>query len=174
MKFPLASVAVGLAVGIATGMASAADMSVKITQPQLNVAEYHRPYVAVWIEKADQQFVDHLSVWYDVKKRDNGGTKWLKDMRQWWRKGGKDLQVPVDGVTGATRAVGEHVLVFAGKNAPLNKLAPGAYQLVVEASREAGGREVVKLPFQWPSKTVQNVSAKGQEELGVVSLQIKP
>jgi hypothetical protein len=164
----------GLVLVLATGVVSAADMSLKVTLPQLNVAEYHRPYVAVWIEKPDQQFVANLSVLYDIKKRDNGGTKWLKDLRQWWRKGGRDVQMPVDGVSGATRGVGEHVLMFAGKSAPLNTLAPGAYQVVVEVSREMGGRELVKLPFQWPGKTTQAVSAKGKEELGAVALQIKP
>lgn len=164
----------GLAFLLVAGAASAADMSVRITVPQLNVAEYHRPYVAVWIEKPDQQFVANLSVWYDVKKRENGGTKWLKDLRQWWRKSGRELQMPVDGVSGATRGVGEHVLAFSGKSEPLSKLAPGAYQVVVEVSREAGGRELVKLPFQWPGKAAQTVSVKGQEELGPVTVQIKP
>lgn len=53
-------------------------------------------------------------------------------------------------------------------------LPAGEYQLVVEAAREAGGRELVRLPFQWPSKSAQNVSARGKEELGTVSMQIKP
>ena len=33
----------------------------------------------------------NLSVWYDLKLKDNEGTKWLKDMRQWWRKTGREL-----------------------------------------------------------------------------------
>ena len=49
-----------------------------------------------------------LAVWYDVRTKTNNpegeGTKWLKDMRQWWRRGGRDLSVPIDGVTSATRA----------------------------------------------------------------------
>lgn len=153
--------------------AMAGDLAVKLDIPQLNVAEYHKPYVAVWLERPDQSFVANLAVLYDVKKKDNGGAKWLKDMRQWWRKSGRELQVPVDGVTGATRAPGEHTLAFSGSKA-LGNLPAGDYQMVVEAARESGGRELVRVPFQWPAKSTQNLSASGKEELGAVSVQIKP
>ena len=158
---------------LAAAPAFAAELSVKIELPQLQVAEYHRPYIAAWLERGDGQ-VTQLAVWYDQKKKDNGGTKWLKDLRQWWRKGGRDLQVPVDGVTSATRAPGVHTLNYTVGKAPLDSLAAGNYTLFVEASREAGGREVVKLPFVWPVKEAKMVSDKGQEELGNVSLQVKP
>ncbi len=157
--------------------AFAADLSVKITLPQLDVAAYHRPYVAVWLEGADQKVVGNLSVWYDLKKKENGGAKWLPDLRQWWRKGGRDLQVPADGVTGATRGPGDHALDFSAAKAPLDKLPAGEYQLVVEAAREAGGREVVRVPFQWsPSSkggSIEPVTVNGKEEITSVSLQIK-
>ena len=152
----------------------AADLSVKFDLPQLSVAEYHKPYVAIWLEKPDQTFVANLNVLYDLKKRDNGGTKWLKDMRQWWRKSGRDLTMPVDGVSGATRAPGAHTLGYGGGKSPLDKLPAGAYQVVIEASREAGGREVVRVPFQWDGKAAQTASAKGQEELGAVTVAVKP
>lgn len=154
--------------------ALAADLSVTLALPQLNVAEYHRPYVAIWIERPDQSFVANLSVLYDQKKRDNGGTKWLKDMRQWWRKSGRELQMPVDGVSGATRAPGEHTLSYAGAKAPLDKLPAGDYVIAVETAREAGGRELVRVPFKWPAKTAQTTSAEGKEELGAVTVQVKP
>src|SRR5690606_21939617 len=79
----------------------AAELQVSLELPKLNVAEYHRPYVAVWIEKADQSFAGNLAVWYDIKMRNNpegAGTKWLKDLRQWWRKSGRELTMPVDGL----------------------------------------------------------------------------
>lgn len=154
--------------------AQAAELAVNVQIPSLNVAEYHRPYVAIWIEDDSQKFMANLAVWYDLKKRDNGGTKWLKDLRQWWRKNGRELAMPVDGVSGATRAVGEHGLVFKATDAPLATLAAGSYELVVEAAREAGGRELVRLPFDWPVKKPAQASVQGQEELGVVSLQLKP
>lgn len=151
----------------------AAELSLKIDIPQLQVAEYHRPYLTMWLERADGQ-VTQLSVWYDQKKKDNGGTKWLKDLRQWWRKGGRDLDMPLDAVTSATRAPGIHTLSYTVGKAPLTTLVPGNYTLMVEVSREAGGREVVRLPFTWPVKEARTVSDKGMEELGNVSLQLKP
>jgi hypothetical protein len=150
----------------------AANLAVKLDIPQLNVAEYHRPYLALWLEDPDQKFVANLAVLYDVKKKDNAGTKWLKDMRQWWRKSGRDLTLPIDGVSGATRAPGSHTLTIAG--AQLEKLPAGHYQVVVEAARESGGRELVRVPIEWPPKTALAVPAKGQEELGNVVVQLKP
>jgi len=163
-----------LALVFAAMPAIAAELAVKIEIPQLPVAEYHRPYVALWLEKADTAQVTQLAVWYDQKKRDNGGAKWLKDLRQWWRKGGRDLDVPVDAVSSATRAPGLHTLTFVAGKAPIDKLVAGDYTLLVEAAREGGGRELVRLPVVWPPKEVRTASAKGLEELGNVTLQLKP
>jgi hypothetical protein len=163
-----------LTLPLASGYAVAADLTVKFEIPALNVAEYHRPYVAMWIERADQSVASNLAVLYDVKKKDNGGTKWVKDMRQWWRKAGRDMNLPMDGVSGATRATGEQSMTFAPARHQLDKLGAGDYQLVIEAARESGGRELVRVPFQWPQKGAQKLSARGKEELGAVTLQITP
>ena len=161
---------------IATAPAAyAASLDVNVEVPKLNVAEYHRPYVAVWIEGADQQVAANLSVWYQLKDTAEGhGTKWLPDLRQWWRKSGRTLQVPVDGVTGPTRPVGKHQLSFTDRQPQLRALPAGQYTLVVEAAREVGGRELVKIPFSWPARAAQNGSAQGSTELGAVTLAVKP
>lgn len=153
--------------------AIASELIVKLEVPKLNVAEYHKPYVAVWIERPDQTWAGDLTVWYDVKKRNNEGTKWLKELRQWWRRSGRDLTLPIDGLTSATRAVGEQTLNFAGDHKTLTKLPAGEYNLIVEAARETGGREVVKVPFQWNGKDYAPITAEGTHELGKVSVQVK-
>lgn len=153
--------------------ALAAEMALKVEIPRLTVAEYHRPYVAIWIEKPDQGFVANLAVWYDIKLRNNEGTKWLKDMRAWWRKSGRELAMPVDGLSSATRAPGEHTVQFNDSSA-LGKLPPGEYAVVLEAAREVGGRELVRVPFVWPPKAPATAQAAGQHELGAVSLSVKP
>ena len=165
---------IALAVPLASANAMAADLALKLDIPQLNVAEYHRPYLAAWLENADQKVVANLAVLYDVKKKDNAGTKWLKDMRQWWRKSGRDVAMPMDGVSGATRGPGEHTLTFPVAKEALNKLPAGQYNVVVEVAREAGGREAVKVPLTLPVKAAQNVAAKGKEEVGDVVVQLKP
>lgn len=154
--------------------AFAADLQVKVEIPRLTVAEYHRPYVAMWVERADQSLAANLAVWYDIKLKADEGTKWLKDMRAWWRKSGRDLAMPVDGLSGATRAPGEHTLSFPTTRAPLDKLPAGDYQLVVEAAREVGGRELLRVPFTWPPKAAQTAKVQGEHELGAVSLQLQP
>ena len=147
----------------------AADLEVKLQIPQLNVAEYHRPYVAVWVEGADQTALANLAVWYQQKAtREGAGTKWLPDLRQWWRRSGRSLSLPVDGVTGPTRPVGTHSLRFDARNPQLAKLPACNYTLVVEAVREVGGRELVKVPFNW--RGAGTGSAKGKTELGAVSV----
>ena len=156
--------------------AFAAGLSLNIEVPRLNVAEYHRPYVAAWIERPDQSVATTLAVWYDVKNKGNAegeGTKWLKDMRQWWRRTGRELQMPVDGVSSATRPAGKHQLNFTEGSVALPKLAPGAYKLYVEAAREVGGREIVSIPFQWPQQG-DLPAAKGNSELGEVKLELRP
>jgi hypothetical protein len=45
---------------------------------------------------------------------------------------------------------------------------------VVEAAREVGGRELVKVPFEWPPKSAQNQKVKGEHELGTITLDLKP
>lgn len=155
--------------------AQAAEFDVSVQIPQLKVAEYHRPYVAVYVEGADGKAAANLAVWYLSKDTSEGhGTKWLPDLRQWWRKSGRTLDVPVDGVTGPTRPAGTHELGFDGSHPELSKLAPGSYTLVVEAVREVGGRELLKIPFSWPVTASQSGQAQGSSELGKVTLRLAP
>ncbi|RKT59290.1 hypothetical protein DFR40_1174 [Azonexus fungiphilus] len=159
---------------IVAAPALAAEIKLDIEVPRLSVAEYHRPYVAVWVERPDNSVAANLAVWYDGKLKNAEGTKWLKDMRQWWRRIGRELEVPIDGVTSATRAPGLHSLTFAEGKAPLAKLPPGEYKLQVEAAREAGGRELLSLPFQWPPQKATVLTAQGQHELGKLNFELKP
>ena len=82
--------------------------------------------------------------------------------------------MPVDGVSAATRIVGEHTLSFASDKTALGKLPAGEYNLLVEAAREGGGREVVKVPFVWGSKDGKAQVVQGSHELGAISVQVKP
>ena len=49
-------------------------------------------------------------------------------------------------------------------------MAPGRYTLVVEAAREVGGRELVRVPFTWPARAGQTFRASGSTELGAISI----
>ena len=147
--------------------ASADTSQVEVEVPRLRVAEYHAPYVAFWVENADRSTIVPLGLWYDDQE------KWLKDIRQWWRRTGRGQQKPYDGLTGATRSPGKHQMDFSELQS-LQKLPADEYQLVVEASREVGGREVVRLPFQWPASNHQQQQVNGTSELGTVTLSVRP
>jgi hypothetical protein len=95
-------------------------------------------------------------------------------MRQWWRKSGRELTMPVDGLSSATRAPGEHQFAVALDQGPVKDLSAGEYHMVIEAAREVGGREILRIPFQWPPKAGDNLKTKGEHELGQVALEIKP
>ena len=153
--------AAGAIAGSAAGSPAAAA-TVNVTVPRLNVAEYHRPYVAVWLEPAGGGAIRTLALWYDTKKMGNEpGTKWLADLRAWWRKGGRSLAMPANGISGATRTPGAYTIPLPAD------LKSGAYVLSVEAARETGGRELVSVPISVPADTGH---ATGSTELGAVTV----
>ncbi|QHE87705.1 DUF2271 domain-containing protein [Hydrogenophaga sp. BPS33] len=172
LKYPstLAAALVGLPpLGLAAGL------DVQIQLPRLNVSEYHRPYVAAWIEHASGEVGANLVVWHDQNMGIEEGGKWLRELRQWWRRSGREMRMPADGVSGATRPPGSHRLQFSEGKAPLpQQLKPGSYRLVVEAAREQGEREVVQLPFEWPPGKASQATSRGITELGEVTLELKP
>ena len=48
------------------------------------------------------------------------------------------------------------------------------YHLVIEAAREVGGREMLRMPFQWPVRSAENLKVQGGHELATIELQLKP
>ena len=155
--------------------ALASSLEVTVDIPDLAVAEYHRPYIGIWLERPDNSVAANLALWYDHDMRGGEGTKWLKDMRQWWRRIGRDLSpAEIDGVSGPTRAPGRQEVVFEVPGDAVADLADGDYVLVVEAAREVGGREVVRVPFSWPAPAATTLDASGDGELGRVAVTVRP
>ena len=162
--------------GLIANPAMAAGLELNIEIPKIDIAEYHRPYVAAWVEREDKTVAAQLALWYQDKakpgqmvKPGEGGEKWLPDLRQWWRRVGQQTTLPLDGVSGATRVPGRYKVEPATPTLPAGK-----YKLVVEAAREDGGREVLNIPFAWPPKASETLSAKGTTELGALTLSLRP
>ena len=164
-QFPL--ILTATAAAAVAGPALAADITVSVEVPRLSVAAYHRPYVAIWIERPDNTPVRTLAVWYEVSNTEEG-KDWLKDMRTWWRRGGRALSLPMDGVSSATKAPGRHAVTVPA--ARLRGMPAGDYVMVVEAARELGGREAVRVPFRWGAANTAHAS--GSTELGAVSVAV--
>ncbi|MEM6584842.1 MAG: DUF2271 domain-containing protein [Pseudomonadota bacterium] len=153
------------AFAIAAAPASADTGTITYEIPRLDVSGYRKPYVAVWIEDADRKPVKMVAVLFDQSPI---GDKWLPDLKTWWRRGGRAMDMPVSGVTRPTRGPGQYKL-NAGS---MSDLPPGSYALVIEAAREKGGREILKAPFDWKPGEKVSVSAQGSSELGAVTLTI--
>ena len=165
MKLAVASIA---GAGALAFPAAAQELAVTVEIPRMEVAEYHAPYLAMWLED-EAGAATSLGVWYDVDLKNEEGETWLKDLRQWWRKAGRSTDMPVDGVSGPTRPPGAHDVVFS-----VAGLAPGNYEFVIEAAREVGGRELLRVPFRWPVTAAESPKVKGEHELGHVTIDIKP
>lgn len=169
-----ARISLPLAAAAAAAPVSAGDLQVQFEIPRLRVAEYHNPYVAVWLEDANGKAVANLDVWYDTDLRGDDPRKWLPDMRTWWRRIGRSSTMPANGISGPTQPPGRYSLRFSEGSRPLPRLAAGSYVLQVEAAREVGGRELVSIPFQWPPAKPMTGTKSGSKELGAVRLSIKP
>lgn len=161
--------------GALCGAAHADEMRIDIEVPRLSVAEYHKPYVALWISRPDQTAAAHLDVWYQQSRGAEGeGERWLVDIRQWWRRVGRELDLPMDGKSGPTRAPGQHTVTYRAGTFPMRDLPAGEYVLNVEAAREVGGRELVRIPFTWRPGQAAQGQASGETELGDIRISITP
>ena len=140
--------------------ADAGDFTVELEIPAMQTAEYHRPYIAIWVEDAQRQPVAQLALWLEQEK-------WHRDLRSWWRRGGRKLALPIDGVSGATRKPGSYTIQQPAA------LPPGEYVLNVEAVREVGGREHLRIPFSWSGQRLQD-SVQGESELGRITFTLEP
>src|SRR5690606_21630302 len=174
MKFHRKPLLLAVLGSLAVARAQAGGISLDIEIPAIDTAEYHRPYVAIWLENEDRSVVRDLSVWYEQRKANDEGRKWLKDLRRWWRVSGRNQNVPADAVSGATKAVGRHTVTVAADDPRLKDLPAGSYAIAVEASREKGGHELVRLPLPWPDTAGRRESVQGERELGTVTLKTTP
>lgn len=156
----LKTLLMAMLIGLSTH-ASADRIDIQVEIPTLKVDPYHRPFVAAWIETPKRKGVATITVMYD-------DAEWLKDLRQWWRKQGRRMK-DVDGVSSATRKPGPHQIQWDA-----SKLPDGEYLLCLEAAREAGGREFIRIPIQLGNDKAQTLQAQGNNELGNITVLISP
>ena len=128
----------------------------------LHLAEYQRPYVAIWITDNDRNSIRQLLV------HGNNG-RWLKEISLWWRSYGRNNESAFDGLARATLAPGSHTLTWDGRDDKGQRVPKGHYILHLEAAREHGDHEVVTLPFELSGESF-TASASGQKELGAIKI----
>lgn len=106
---------------------------------------YRRPYVAVWLEDADEFPVRTLALWLQT---DGPGPRWHPDLRRWYRN--DRVRKLVDGreligtVSAATRPAGKYKLVWDGHDDQGQPVAPGKYTLYLEVAREHGTYQLMQ------------------------------
>ncbi len=127
---------------IATGTAIAAgsEMTVAFSyDASSSGGRVQNPYVAVWIEDADGELVQTLSVWW---MQGSKGSRWLSDLRRWSTVDGSDDTL--DAVSGATRTPGDYALAWDGTDLDGDLVSQGTYYLCIEAAREHGPYSLVR------------------------------
>ena len=107
---------------------------------------WKRPYIAVWIEDLTGTPARTLALWGDERR-------WLRELRHWSRQNSETPRL-VDLVSQATRKAGDYTLTWDGTDDEGRALAPGKYTVLIEASREHGGYELMKQPIELGSKPV--------------------
>lgn len=137
-------------------------MKVEIIIPELKVNPYHKPYVAVWLETIDRKYVTTIKLMANDKE-------WYKDLRQWWRKAGRQ-NVNIDGVTGATKRPGLVKLNWRGLNESGQKVPAGEYWINVESSREEGGRDYSRHKVTLGQKNSMTIA--GKTEFGDINIHV--
>jgi len=133
--------------------------------PRVEARPYHRPYVAVWLEDDARNGVKTFLVWHEQED-------WLKDLRRWWRKMGRDATPPFDGVSGATPKPGDYKLSLQTVDMKGVPLKAGTYTLHLEVVREKGGREYFVQEIQLGGHTPQTYTLKGDVEIGQIVISI--
>lgn len=146
----------------ATPLPDNAQMDVEFVLPKIKTGTYARPYVAIWIENSQRKPVRTLQLW--VKEDD-----WLKDLRSWWRKVGRNDRAAVDAMTSATRPAGKYRFTWDGRDQQGNSLEQGEYTFYTEVVREHGGRNYLRQKLNL-SDTGFRVQLPATQETGLITL----
>lgn len=148
----------------ATELPKEATLEVKFELPELEVAMYARPYVAIWVEDDSGNVVKNIALWTGNQ------TEWLKDIRSWWRKFGRYNSDQIDGISSATRAAGNYTVHWDGTTESGTRALQGNYTLFTEVVREHGGRDIVRQPITL-TDTDFVVTTEPKAEIGVIQIQ---
>lgn len=146
----------------AKSIPNSATMDIEFVVPHIEASIYARPYIAVWIEDSKRQPVRTLQLWV-------GKDEWLKDIRSWWRKVGRNDRAVVDAVTSATRPAGQYRFSWDGLDQKGQPVEQGDYTFYVEVVREHGGRNYLRQKIQIAEENF-NLQLKPTQETGLITL----
>ncbi|WP_394205838.1 DUF2271 domain-containing protein [Shewanella waksmanii] len=151
-----------------TTPAFAGKLAIDLNLAEITEGQYLRPYTAVWVEDSRGKHVDTIALW-----RWDEGEKWLKDIRRWWRKIGREEAGFIDGVTGATRPSGAYKLDWDMTDSAGSAVKSGKYTLLVEVVREHGNRSLVRHKFNHDGNPFA-VTLAPTDETGEITITYQP
>lgn len=157
---------IGLCLMIMSNIVDAQTITMSVEIPKIKTSPYHKPYVAIWLETPKRQGVHTFAFWKEQ-------PDWFKDLRQWWRKIGRNKSPNYDAVSGATRKPGIYQLAWHGQLADGQLLSPGDYILHFESVREQGSREYIRQKINFGQNQTQHYELQGKTELGKITISIE-
>ena len=151
------------------------ELTVKFELNKPTGAQYRRPYVAVWLEDADEFPVRTALLFMQTKQP---GPRWHRDLLRWYRNDalrkvadGKDL---IGTISGATRGPGEYKAVFDGKDDAGQPLPAGKYTLFLEVAREHGTYQLIRQSVTLGADPIAETKLKTNVEIKSASFEYRP
>jgi len=134
------------------------QVEVTYVLPKIDVGNYKKPYVLVWVTDAEKNPIKTLLI---------QGTKpeWQEDNYVWWRRYGRKQPGVVEAMAKPTRPPGRYAVGWDGTDEAGRRVAQGRYIIHVEASREHGGHAYQTIEVQLGAAPATG-QAPAKDELG--------
>lgn len=134
--------------------------------PEHEVADYRRPYLAIWMTDRNHEPLRQLLLLGESER-------WMQEVRTWWRRAGRADESAIDGIVRPTRRPGQYSLSWDGRDDKGHGVKAGDYILCVEAAREHGEREYLEIPLS-VGKNGFTLERRGTKEIGRVEVRFAP
>lgn len=150
------------------------ELVVQFELAQITGEIYRRPYVAIWLEDADDRAVRTALLWLQTNPP---GPRWHRDLLRWYRHDAvrrlADKRDLIGTISGATRGPGRYKAVFDGKDDAGQPLPPGDYTLFLEVARERGTYQLIRQPLTLGATPIAETQLKSNVEISSASYEYR-
>ena len=131
--------------------------------PDLEVTDYRKPYVSIWLTDNQNNPIKQLVLLGDSER-------WWQESRRWWRKVGRKNESMFIHVAQAKRKPGQYTTSWLGEDDFGMPIEDEQLILHVEVSREDGDISYQRISFSQDKPTTLTKKAKG--EIGELNLTV--